>query len=153
MSVNWDWRGLKTLPLGFTSCYLIVMRVLLNWDQQIGHTLENKTEICKRQIFRDSMKSQTVSCLVVSDSLRPHGLEHARPPCPSPTPGVCPNSCPLSQWCHPTILSSVSPPSAINLSQLQDILQSVSSLHQVAKVLEFQLQHQSFQWTPRTYLL
>ena len=46
---------------------------------------------------------------VMSDSLRPHGLQHARPPCPSPTPRVHPNSCPLSQWCHPTILSSVIP--------------------------------------------
>jgi len=46
---------------------------------------------------------------VVSDSLWPHGLQRARPPCPSPTPGVHPNSCPLSQWCHPTILSSVVP--------------------------------------------
>ena len=44
---------------------------------------------------------------VVSDSLRPHELQHARPPCPSPTPGVHPNSCPLSQWCHPTTSSSV----------------------------------------------
>ena len=42
---------------------------------------------------------------VVSDSLWPHGLQHARPPCPSPTPGVYPNLCPLSQWCHPTISS------------------------------------------------
>ena len=47
------------------------------------------------------------SPLVMSDSLRPHGLQHARPPCPSPTPGVYSNSCPLSQWCHPTISSSV----------------------------------------------
>jgi len=46
---------------------------------------------------------------VVSNSLRPHGLQHARPPCPSPTPGVYSNSCPLSQWCHPTISSSVIP--------------------------------------------
>ena len=45
----------------------------------------------------------------MSDSLRLHGLQHARPPCPSPTPGVYPNSCPLSQWCHPTISSSVIP--------------------------------------------
>ena len=44
---------------------------------------------------------------VVSDSLWPHGLQHARPPCPSPTPRACWNSCPLSQWCHPTISSSV----------------------------------------------
>ena len=46
---------------------------------------------------------------VMSDSLRPHGLEHARPPCPSPTPRACSNSCPSSQWCHPTIWSSVIP--------------------------------------------
>ena len=47
------------------------------------------------------------SCSVVSDSLQPHGLQHARPPCPSPTPGAYSNSCPLSQWCHPIISSSV----------------------------------------------
>ena len=43
----------------------------------------------------------------MSDSLRPHGLQHTRLPCPSPSPRVCSNSCPLSQWCHPTISSSV----------------------------------------------
>ena len=46
---------------------------------------------------------------VLSNSLQPHELQHARPPCPSPTPGVYPNSCPLSRWCHPTISSSVIP--------------------------------------------
>ena len=46
---------------------------------------------------------------VVSDSLRPHELQHARPPCPSPTPGVYPDSHPSSQWCHPAISSSVVP--------------------------------------------
>ena len=45
----------------------------------------------------------------VSDSLRPHGLQHARLPCPSPSPGVCSNSHPLNRWCHPTISSSVVP--------------------------------------------
>ena len=49
------------------------------------------------------------SCSVMSDSLWPHGLQHARPPCPSPTPGACSNSCPSSWWCHPTISSSVVP--------------------------------------------
>ena len=49
------------------------------------------------------------SCSVVSDSLRPHELQHARPPCPSPTPGVHPDSHPSSQWCHPAISSSVIP--------------------------------------------
>ena len=46
---------------------------------------------------------------VMSDSLQCHGLQHARLPCPSPTCGACSNSCPLSQWCHPTISSSVVP--------------------------------------------
>ena len=46
---------------------------------------------------------------VVPDSLRPHESQHARPPCPSPTPGVHPNPCRLSRWCHPTISSSVVP--------------------------------------------
>ena len=45
----------------------------------------------------------------MSDSLRPHGLHHTRLLCPSPTPGVCSNSCPSSQWCHPTVSSSVIP--------------------------------------------
>ena len=49
------------------------------------------------------------SCSVVSDSLWPHGLQHARLPCPLPSPGACSNSCPLSQWCHPTISSSFVP--------------------------------------------
>ena len=49
------------------------------------------------------------SCLVVSYSLRPHGLQHTRLPCPSPSPGVCSNSYALSQWCHPTISSSATP--------------------------------------------
>jgi len=62
------------------------------------------------------------------------GLQHARLPCPSPTPGACSNSCPLSRWCHPTISSSVVPFS----SQHQGLFQWVSSSHQVAKVLKFQ---------------
>ena len=49
------------------------------------------------------------SCSVVSDSLWPHRLQHARLPCPSPTPGACSNSCPSSWWCHPTISSSAVP--------------------------------------------
>ena len=49
------------------------------------------------------------SCSVMSHSLWPHGPQHTRPPCPSPTPRVYPNSCPSSQWCHPAISSSVVP--------------------------------------------
>ena len=57
--------------------------------------------------FNIILLSVQFSCSVISDSLRPHGLQHARPPCPSPTPGACSNSCPFSRWCHPTISSSV----------------------------------------------
>ena len=49
------------------------------------------------------------SCSVMSDSLRPHGLQHTRPPCLSPTPGIYSNSCPVSQWCRPTTSSSFAP--------------------------------------------
>ena len=93
------------------------------------------------------------SCSVMSDSLRPHGLRHARPPCPSPTPRVHSNSCPLSWWCHPAISSSVVPFSSCPQSlQHQGLFQWLSSLPQVAQGLEFQLQHQSFQWIFRTNL-
>ena len=54
-----------------------------------------------------NFSSVQFSCSVVSDSLQPHEPQHARPPCPLPTPGVHPDPCPLSRWCHPTILSSV----------------------------------------------
>ena len=60
-------------------------------------------------IFPSWFSSVQFSCSVVSDSLWPHELQHTRPPCPSPTPGVHPNICPSSQWCHPTISSSVVP--------------------------------------------
>ena len=88
----------------------------------------------------------------MSDSLRPHRLQHTRPPCSSPTPVVYSNSCPLSWWHHPTISSSILP-FAFSLSQHQGLFQWVSSLHQVAKILEYQLQHQSFQWLFRTDFL
>ena len=77
---------------------------------------------------------------VVSDCLRLHESQHARPPCPSPTPGVHPNSCALSRWCHPAISSSVVPFSSCpNPSQHQGLFQWVNSSHEVARVLEFQL--------------
>ena len=60
-----------------------------------------------RQCFRTQFSSVQFSPSVVSNSLQPHGLQHTRPPCPSPTPRVYSNSCPLSEWCHPTISSSV----------------------------------------------
>ena len=81
---------------------------------------------------------------VISDSLWPHGLQHARLPCPSPFPRFCSNSCPLNQWCHPTISSSVAPFSfCLRSFPHQGLFQGVSSSHQGANILEFQ--HQFFQ--------
>jgi len=65
--------------------------------------------ISSKLYFWSNINSVQFSCSVVSDSLRPHELQHARPPYPSPTPEVHPNSCQLSWWCHPTISSSVVP--------------------------------------------
>ena len=73
------------------------------------------------------------SCSVMSDSLRPYEPQHARLPCPSPTPGVHPNPCPLSRWCHPTISSSVVPfsscphsfpPSGLKLMSIESVIPS-----------------------------
>ena len=61
------------------------------------------------QYLKSWVSSVQFNCSVVSDSLRPHKPQHARPPCPSPTSRVYPNSCPSSRWCHPTISSSVIP--------------------------------------------
>ena len=83
------------------------------------------------------------------DSLWLHGLPHTRLPCPSPSPGACSNSYSLSQWCHPTISSSVFPFS----SCLQFLARIRVFSNEPAKVLELQVQQQSFQWIFRTYLL
>ena len=101
--------------------------------------------ICEKAAARDC--SVQFSLSVVSDSLWLHGLQYVKLSCPAPTPWACSNSCPLSQWCYPTIHPLSSPsPSAFSLSQHQGNVQWVNSLQQVAKVLELQLQYQSFQW-------
>ena len=70
----------------------------------------------KSNIIHNVCVSVQFSHSVVSDSLWPHESQHARPPCPSPTPGVHSNSCPSSQWCHPAISSSVVPSSSCSKS-------------------------------------
>ena len=93
------------------------------------------------------------SCYVPPDSLWPLGLQHTRFLCPPLSPGVCSCSCSLSQWYNPTI----SPFAYLFSFCLQSFSASgssrVDSLHQVAKVLELQLRHQSFQWIFRVDLL
>ena len=70
-----------------------------------------KRELMNRKIKKKYIHWSTVqfSCSVMSNSLQPHGLQHARLPCPLPSPEACSNSWPLSQWCHPPISSSVIP--------------------------------------------
>ena len=77
-------------------CLLLEKKAMTNLDSILKST----------DITFGSVQS---SCSVMSDYLRPHGLQHARPPCPSLTPGAYSHSCPLNWWCHPTISSSVIP--------------------------------------------
>ena len=77
---------------------------------------------------------------VVSDFLRPHGPQHARLPCPLPPPRICSNSCPLSQWCHPTILSSVIPFSCLQSFPASGSFLWVSSSSVSASVLLMNIQ-------------
>ena len=94
---------------------------------------------------------------VTSDYLRHHGLQHARPPCPSPTPGVYSNSCPLSQWCHPTISSSVIPfssclqsfPASGSFQMSQFFASGTQSIgvSASASVFPVNIQDWSFGWT------
>ena len=76
--------------------YLGLISFRIDWFDQQGY-------------FFFSFSSVQFSCSVVFNSWRPHGLQQARPSCPSATPGVYSNSCPLSRWCHPTISSSFCP--------------------------------------------
>ena len=75
------------------------------WFKKINLYREVYSFLPKGKLFL----SVQFSCSVVSNSLQPYGLQHARPPCPSPTPRACSNSCPSSWWCHPTISSSAIP--------------------------------------------
>ena len=77
----------------FPFTFLLETERSLLWNNVTGGT--------EKQIHKQFSRS------VVSDFLRPHELQHTRPPCPSPTPGVYPNSCPSSRWCHPALSSSV----------------------------------------------
>ena len=80
------------------------------WTVVLEKTLESPLD-CKeiQPVHPKGDQFSSVKSVVVSDSLRPHEPQNARPPCPSPTPRVYSDSCPLSWWCHLTILSSVIP--------------------------------------------
>ena len=101
---NWNSDFLMYIVVG-CMCACVRQRQRDRHGNREGH---RDTEI---QIQRDGVEIRSVqfSCSIMSDSLRPHGVQHAWPPCLSPTPGVYSNSCPSSRWCHPTISSSVIP--------------------------------------------
>ena len=105
-------------------------------------------------LFKFCMNPDSWICYCCSASkscptLRPHGLQHASLPYPSLSPRICSNACSLCWWCYPTISSFVTPFSSCPQSFPASgscLFQWICSLHQVNKVLELQLQHQSFQW-------
>ena len=130
------------------------------WDLSWGSTLNKKLSFFSPNqiiflIEKQSPVSQTYflspsvtqfSHSVVSDSLRSHGSQHARPPYPSQIPGVSSNSCPSVGGAIQPYHTLLSPsPPVPSPSQYRGLFKQVNSLHEVAKVLEFQLQHQSFQ--------
>ena len=78
-------------------------------DSFIFTNLTENFKVIFINLSNSSYKRRQFSCSVVSDSLQPHGLQHTRLPCPSPTPGACSNSCLSNWWYHPTISSSVIP--------------------------------------------
>ena len=82
-------------------------RIRHDWMTSLIHF--HKLRVSDLRIMQICLSSVQFSRSVVSDSLWSHGLQHTRPPCPSPTPRVYSNSCPWSRWCHPTISSSVVP--------------------------------------------
>ena len=94
--------------------------ILVFWILSFKPAFLLSSFILIKRLFRSSSLSSirvissayffsSVQLLSLSDSLWPHGLQHSRPPCPSPTPRACSNSCPSCLWCHPTISSSVIP--------------------------------------------
>ena len=120
---------LTTSGLGEECAHLARSQLTSMW-LVCGPQFENRCSI---------LHSDQISRSVVSDSLRPHESQHTRPPCPSPTPRVHPDTSIESDAIQPSHpLSSPSPP-APNPSQHQSLFQWVNSSHEVAKVLEFQL--------------
>ena len=121
----------------YSTCYLFYF--IFNWKKI---TLQHCDGFYYIHHHESAISSVQFSLSAVFDSLWPHGLQHARLPCLSPTPRACSDSCSSSPWCHPTISSS-----AFNLCQCQGLFQWVSSSHQVAKVLELQLHSPSNEYS------
>ena len=127
---------------------LLILTIIFNL--KLEHTGFQKA----LQYIINIFSSIQFSHSVVSNSLWPYDPQYVRPPSPSPTPGVYSNPCPLSQWCHTTISSSVAPFSFCLQSFPAWRSFPMSQLFTSgAKVSQFQLHHQSFQWIFRVDFL
>ena len=158
MALNWDKRGnfccwLKRDPCALDTAYLLVSGFVrkVKGSAALSYCSSGPLWFCMPSATDCRAGKHVCCCSVPKSCLPSHGLQHTRLLCPLLSPGVCSDSCPLTQWCHPTISSSVVPShSAFNLSEHKGLFQRVSSSHQLPK---FQLQHQSFQWIFRTDFL
>jgi len=112
---------------------LLVFGLELCWlHRSISRELSSKKYLVFLSVNMLSMTLHLLlllCCSVMSDSLQPHGLQHTRLPCPSPSPRACSNSCPLSQWCHPTISFSVVLFSFLQFFHSIRVFSNVSALH------------------------
>ena len=133
--------------MGFMRAYKFGMYKSINWL----YFILSPTDFLNIKSSYASISSFQFSRSVVSNSLRPHGRQRARLPCPSPTPRACSNSCPLNQWCHLTISSSVVPFSSC--LQFFPASGSFPMSQLFASGGQSQLQHQSLQWIFRTDLI
>ena len=154
--VLWHFRGLQTIAIDKLLLLFSLRSTFFPIEKACSGNVYLRALSKNLDLIYRSKNNNYIqfSLFFVSNSLRPHGLQHTRLPCSSPAPWACSNSCPTSRWCHPTThpMSSPSPP-AFSHSQNQGLFQWVTPLHQVTKVLELQLQHQSFQWIFRVDFL
>ena len=110
MSVYWGSKSIGSQPVHhLTSLVLTSLCYALNSHVILSKFMPWPLPSQSHRLWRDKESVSQFSHSVMSDSLWPQGLQHIRLPCPSPSPGTCWNSCPLSHWCHPTISSSVVP--------------------------------------------
>ena len=130
-----DWFQLEKEYVKAVHCHPAYLSYMQSTSCEMPGWMKHKLESrCREKYQSIQFRSVAQSC---PDPLWPHGLQHARPPCPSPTLGVCSKSPPSGQWCPPTISSSVVPVSSFRQSfPASRSFQRVSSSHQMTKVSE-----------------
>ena len=154
------WNYQTTWPASWEICMQVKKQQLTqDMEQQTGSKSGKeyvKAVYCHPANLTYMQSSVQFSSVAQSDSLGPHGLQHTRLPCPLPTPGACSNSCQLSQWCHPTISSSVFPfSSCLQSFPASGSFPTSQFFSSSGQVLSHQVkfQHHSFQWIFRTDFL